>query len=187
MTNVREQWNQLPEGTRAEIVNGVLHLLPSPAVIHAQVVGGISNELTNRFERALNGPGGWVFLQDPNVRIGDDIYEPDIAGWHRDRFAEVPSDAVVVEVVPNWVCEVLSPSTKRRDRTEKLPNYFRQGVDWVWLVAPRDRIVEVYRRGTTPGGITGFVELMQNVDLDGAIELPPFETSAIDLDWIWAR
>jgi len=70
---------------------------------------------------------------------------PDRAGWRRERLPQVP-DAPFLTLAPDWVCEVISPSTERPDRVHKLPIYAREGVGHVWLVNPAAKILEVYRR-----------------------------------------
>jgi|GEM_PF-3380936 len=49
------------------------------------------------------------------------------------------------EVVPDWICEILSPSTASKDRAVKMPLYARYGVRYAWLIDPAERTLEVYR------------------------------------------
>ncbi|MEZ5579520.1 MAG: Uma2 family endonuclease [Candidatus Competibacteraceae bacterium] len=58
---------------------------------------------------------------------------PDLAGWRRERMPRLPHDHRI-EVVPDWVCEILSPSTAKTDRVIKMPVYARHGVPYLWLV-----------------------------------------------------
>ena len=77
--------------------------------------------------------------------LASDILVPDLAGWRRQRLPRLP-DAPWISLAPDWVCEVLSPSTSTIDRTRKLPVYARAGVGYVWLVDPIAGTTEVLRR-----------------------------------------
>src|ERR1043165_923711 len=119
----------------AEIIGGELRLFSrpkGPATIAASVLGG---ELVLPFHCGRGGPGGWLILDEPEIHLGDDVVVPDLAGWRRARLSGV-SDAAFT-VVPDWVCEVLSPSTERFDRLEKMPLYAAFGVQHAWLIHPR--------------------------------------------------
>ncbi len=69
---------------------------------------------------------------------------PDLAGWRAER-AQGLADVVAVEVVPGWICEILSPGTHRYDRLVKMDRCARLGVAWAWLVDPAEAVLEVYR------------------------------------------
>jgi len=65
-------------------------------------------------------------------------------------FPDQRSGGAFISLAPDWVCEVLSPSTARWDRVKKVPVYARYGVDWVWLVDPVARTLEVLRQTRPP-------------------------------------
>jgi Uma2 family endonuclease len=109
---------------------------------------------------------------EPEVHHGDDVLVPDLAGWRRDRVAAIPDD-VGIRIVPTWVCEVLSPSTAKLDRSRKLAVYARAGVECAWLVDPLARTVEVRRRHDEHWLIA------QVESDDAAVRLEPF--AAIEL------
>ena len=98
------------------------------APAHAASVLGM--DVGSPFERGRGGPGGWWVLYEPELHLGPDILVPDLAGWRRERMTTIP-DAPYVELAPDWLCEVLCPSTEARDRTDKLDIYARAGVAWV--------------------------------------------------------
>jgi Uma2 family endonuclease len=58
-------------------------------------------------------------LDEPELHLGDEILVPDLAGWRPERLPAVPDQASLT-LAPDWVCEVLSPRTAKRDRTSKL-------------------------------------------------------------------
>jgi putative restriction endonuclease len=133
-----------PEHVVAEIIGGELHLFPRPAG-PANVAGSVLNALLlPPFMFGGGGPGGWIIISEPEIHVGEAIVVPDLAGWRVETLPIVP-DAAFISVVPDWVCEVLSPPTERFDRAEKMPFYASIGVSHAWLVHPRRRTLEAFR------------------------------------------
>jgi Uma2 family endonuclease len=104
---------------------------------------------------------------------------PDVAGWRRERMPEQPRTAYY-ELAPDWVSEVLSPSTARVDRVLKVPVYARARVAYVWLVTPAEQTLEVlrldgesYRLIVTFGG-------------DAVVRAEPFDAVELELSPLWA-
>ena len=127
----------------AEIVDGTLHTQPRPAMPHALASSRLGGELTGPFDRGRGGPGGWWIIDEPELHFGEDILVPDLAGWRRDRMPDYP-DAAYVTLAPDWVCEVLSPATRKLDLHGKRPIYAREAVGYLWLVDPADRTLEAF-------------------------------------------
>src|SRR5690606_8306192 len=92
------------------------------------------------------GPGGWWIFDEPELHLELDtcVVIPDLAGWRRERMPEPPSDTHKWTVVPDFVCEVLSPATQVRDYVVKLPLYRKAGVRWAWTVDPVNHTVDVF-------------------------------------------
>ena len=136
---------RLPEGVVGEIIDGQLHTHPRPAGRHAYVHTVLVADIVGPFGRGRNGPGGWTIILEPEIhfRRNVEVLVPDIAAWRRERLPEVPADQRF-EVVPDWVCEVLSPTTAGTDRDLKMRVYARYGVPYAWLVDPREQRVEAY-------------------------------------------
>jgi hypothetical protein len=132
-----------PERMIAEIIGGELRLSNRPGGPATAAASAMGEELGPPFKRGRGGPGGWLILDEPELHLGDDIVVPDLAGWRRERLAMVP-DAAFITVPPDWICEVLSPSTEKTDRAEKMPIYAAAGVQHAWLVHPRWRTLEVF-------------------------------------------
>lgn len=87
------------------------------------------------YQRGRGGPGGWWILIEPGVwlpALDVDEIVPDVAGWRRERMPTLPEGRI--DTAPDWVCEVLSPSTRRHDLTTKRPLYAEAGVRWMWSV-----------------------------------------------------
>jgi hypothetical protein len=138
----------VPEHLVAEIIDGELTVSPRPASRHALAGSAIGYHLMGPFHfggGSDDAPGGWWILDEPRLRIGEDDIVPDLAGWRRERLPVLPPDVVRWDVMPDWVCEVISPSTASVDRMKKMPLYAGAGVRHVWLVDPIARTLEVYR------------------------------------------
>ena len=168
----------VPDDRIAEIVDGDLHASPRPAFSHAGCAFALSTELGPPFQRGRGGPGGWLFLFEPELHLRDDVMVADLAGWRRERLPRVPPD-VAVEAAPDWVCEILSPSTERPDRAWKLPAYARHGVSHAWLVNPTARTLEVMRRD-------GERWLLHRTHADDAlVRAEPFDAVELDILLLW--
>ena len=173
-----EDLMQVPDHLVAEIIDGVLYSLPRPAVPHANAASELGVTLGGAFRSRSGGPGDWKFLDEPELHVGQDIVVPDLAGWRRERMGRLPN-AAYLEIVPDWVCEVLSPSTKRLDRGNKMVVYAREGVSHLWLIDPIRRTLEVYERDD---GLWRPVALFGD---SAVVRAVPFDTIEIDLAWLW--
>ncbi len=162
----------------AEIVKGVLHTQPRPAVRHAIAGSSLGMAIGSPFQWGRGGPGGWWIVDEPELHFGEDILVPDLAGWRRERMPEPPDEAYFT-LAPDWVCEILSPSTRKFDLEEKRPVYAREGVGHLWFVDPAERTLEAFvlRDGDwTPAGAAREA---------GPVSLPPFEAVTFPLDALW--
>ena len=170
----------LPPNMVGEIVRGVLYASPRPASPHAAATSAINGELTPPFGRGRGGPGGWVILFEPELHLGEDVLVPDLGGWRRERMPEMPHTAAFT-LSPDWVCEVLSPSTAKLDRAEKLPVYARRNVGHIWLVDPLQQYLEILRvDGDTYRIVATHVA-------DSKVRAEPFDAIELDLSILWAR
>ena len=170
----------VPENLIAEIINGVLVTQPRPASRHARAASWLGGELHGPFDRGKGGPGGWILLDEPELHLHGDILVPDLAGWRRERMPELP-DAAAFELAPDWVCEVLSPSTAASDRAEKMPIYARERVAHVWLVDPIARTLEACRLED------GRWVLLGAWRDDAIVRVEPFEVFGLELAGLWAK
>ncbi|MBA2541473.1 MAG: Uma2 family endonuclease [Deltaproteobacteria bacterium] len=168
-----------PEHQVAEIVDGELFLAPRPAGPHTSVASGLGGELYPPFHRGRGGPGGWIILDEPELHLGDDILVPDLAGWRRERMPAI-ADIAFFTLAPDWLCEVLSPSTEAFDRARKLPRYAAAGVRHAWLIHPRNRTLEVLRLHE---GMWLTVAVHRD---DQRVRAEPFEAIELDLAVLWA-
>ena len=164
----------------AEIINGVLHLSPRPALPHQSVSSSLGAELTLPFGRGRGGPGGWIILDEPELHLGEDVLVPDLAGWRRERLPGIGLEDMFMTLPPDWLCEVLSRSTEKIDRSEKMRIYAAAGVQYVWLISPRMRTLEVLRLHAG-----NWLQLAIHTD-DARVHAEPFEAIDLDLSSLWA-
>jgi len=170
----------VPDHLVAEILDGELVTSPRPASTHARAASDLGSELFLSFDKGRGGPGGWVILFEPELHLGGHVLVPDLAGWRRERMPEMP-EVPAFELAPDWVCEVLSPTTMARDRVRKLPIYAEQKVRHVWLVDPDARTLEVFRLDGEGWRLVGLWEG------DARVRAEPFDAVELELGGLWAR
>jgi Uma2 family endonuclease len=163
----------------AEVIHGVLHLNPRPAKPHAAAASALGEELGPPFKRSKGGPGGWVILDEPELHLQAEILVPDLAGWRVERMPALVDDEPFFRMAPDWVCEVISPSTAKYDRTDKLIIYAREGVRWAWLVDPLQRTLEAFRQNEGR-----WVRLGAWRD-DARLRAEPFDAIELELGVLW--
>ena len=167
-----------PEHRVAEIIDGTLHTHPRPAPPHAVASSSLGSDLLTTFQFGRGGPGGWWIIFEPELHLGEDVVVPDLAGWRRERMAELP-DTAYFTLAPDWVCEVLSASTRKFDLHEKRPVYAREGIPHLWLVDPTDRTLEAFEMHE------GQWLLIASAKDDEPISIRPFDAITFSLGDLW--
>jgi len=169
-----------PEHKVAEIIDGVLYLSPRPAFPHAGATTMLATDLAGPFDKGRGGPGGWRIFIEPELHFGEDVVVPDIAGWRTSRMPKQPTEAFAT-LAPDWLCETLSPSTAKLDRTKKLGVYARERVPYVWFVEPRRQTLEVF-------ALQGSNLVTQaTYRAHEKVRVEPFEAVEIDLSFLWGE
>lgn len=168
----------VPENLTGEIVDGELYTSPRPAGRHARAESALISLLFRAFDDGVGGPGGWWIVVEPELHLGKDALVPDIGGWRRERVPDFPETSGS-EIAPDWICEVISPSTGRLDRLRKLPAYARHRIPYAWIVDPILRTLEVFR--LEGAGWT----LSSTHGLDEVVRAEPFEAIEIPLASLW--
>lgn len=173
---------RLPANQVGEILFGVLHAHPRPGIAHAFAASALGAEITGPFQRGRGGPGGWVILDEPELHLGaePDVVVPDLAGWRRARLPLAP-DVPHLTLAPDWVCEVISPSTEAIDRSDKMDIYAREHVSHAWLLDPGVQTLEVFRLD----GETW--RLLKTWRGDATVRAEPFDAVEIELSALWSR
>ena len=169
----------LPPDVKGEIIEGVLYTMTRPRGRHQLAATLVGEDLSGPFNRGRGGPGGWWILVEPGIELpGTPEIAPDLAGWTRDRLAALPEDEPI-RVVPDWVCEILSPTTRRHDLLVKKPYYAKVGVRHHWIVDRLERTLTAYR---LEGGL--WLELgMFSEETDARVE--PFAAVSLDISSWW--
>jgi Uma2 family endonuclease len=170
----------LPDNLVGEIIAGTLYASPRPAMPHTLASSRLGSELGGPFDRGRGGPGGWFILDEPELHFGEDVLVPDVAGWRRERMPHAPRTAACT-LAPDWVCEVLSPSTMSLDRAAKLPVYARERVRHVWLMDPVARTLEVFRLDGE------HYTLLATHAGPARVRAEPFEAIELELAFLWGE
>jgi Uma2 family endonuclease len=168
-----------PENKVAEILDGELFLSPRPSPRHLVAAARLGGLLVP-FDEQHGSPGGWWILDEPELHLGDHVVVPDLAGWRRERMPAMP-DAAFFALAPDWVCEVLSPSTERIDRGRKLGIYATADVAHAWFVNPVEQTVEVLR---LVDGAWRIVVVCSGSEL---ARLEPFDAVDLPLGRLWVE
>lgn len=172
----------LPNTLTGQVIAGRLVVMPRPAPPHIHAASALDKRIGSLFQDGDGGPGGWWILPEPELALGVDAdfdpVSPDLAGWRRERMPQLPTTASFA-LAPDWVCEVLSPSTKAHDRDDKLPFYARAGVAHAWLVDPAARTLEAFVREGEGYRALGVWRG------EARVRVEPFEAAELDLARLW--
>ncbi|MGL6160949.1 Uma2 family endonuclease [Microbulbifer sp.] len=166
-----------PEDVRYELIDGVAYLMsPAPTRRHQEFVFEMARQVGN----TLEGKPGRVYMAPFDVRLpkGDEtdelvdtVVQPDLlVVCDRDKL-----DDRGLRGAPDWVVEILSPSTASHDQIRKLAAYERAGVPEVWLVHPTDKTLATYR---LENGRYGRAEITELQGRRKVIQLPD-----LTIDW----
>jgi Uma2 family endonuclease len=169
----------LPDTLVAEVVDGELHASPRPAPRHALAGSAIGGRLVQPYQDGAGGPGGWWILDEPELHLGPNVLVPDLGGWRRSRLPQLP-ETTYFSLSPDWICEVLSPSTAQLDRAKKLAIYARERVAHAWLIDPLARTLEVLRLEHGRWVILGTHAGSE------VVRAEPFVEIDLGLDGLWA-
>lgn len=168
----------LPADQMGQIVGGSLYASPRPPVSHTHATSALMGHVVGPFHLGMGGPGGWKILFRTALHLGGDVLVPDIAGW---RLARWPSrlEGNGIAVAPDWVCDVLAPTTEVTERITKMAAYRRAGVAYRWLVNPVLHFVEIYEQ------TNGFWTRLDAVGGVDDLCAAPFDAITIPLAKIW--
>ena len=180
-SNLYIQLEALPKNMTGEIINSRLIAMPRPSGPHCQASSLLGASVLFPYQQGLyGGPGGWWIVDEPEVHFIRDIEVtvPDIAGWRKERMPRQPRTHRY-EIVPDWICEIASPSTAKLDRSEKMPLYAKYGVKHLWLVDPLLKILEAYE---LLNGCWLNVKTFKDNDV---VSVVPFQEITIQLNDLW--
>lgn len=133
----------LPPDARVELLNGEIIDMSPIGPFH----GGVTNYLINAFNAACRGR--WVIAAQNPVHLDEHSEpQPDLAllkpsaDFYRKRHPEPEDVYLIIEV---------SDTTLEQDRVQKLPLYGRAGIQEIWIVNLRERVIEIYREPNYTG------------------------------------
>ena len=132
------------DGKRVELIDNSLVELVPPMPEHGRAAVQFGAQVARHFDPGggSGGRGGWWILTEVEVRFTPRrVLRPDVVGWRRERLPS-PWGKWPVDVVPDWVCEVISPGNEAHDRVLKRRIYASSGVAHYWLLDIRNRCLE---------------------------------------------
>lgn len=174
-----DDFMNLPEHHIGEIINNTLYSQPRPAPKHTRTFSVLGGQLGGSFDWGGGDSSDWWIMDEPELHIEGHILVPDIAGWKRERMPELPETAWF-EIVPDWLCEILSPSTAQKDRMVKMPVYAELGVKHLWLIDPILQTLEVYQLENQRWS------LMASLRDEDMVSAVPFDAIEFSLGGLWA-
>jgi len=160
---------------RVELINGEIVRRPMARAEHGVVQGNAREELSP-FSRK-SGPGGWWII--PEVSVAYELHQcpcHDLAGWRKERMPQRPQG--VIDLAPDWVCEIVSPGHERKDTFTLFLLLQRHRVPFYWLIWPEDRTLIAYQLdGDHYRIIATLAEPIR-------ARVPPFDDIELDLAYI---
>jgi len=169
---------RIPDNLIAELIDGEIYTAPRPGSPHAYASSVLGTLLGGPFQLGQGGPGGWWILDEPELHLRRDAFVPDLAGWRRETTPACPNTSGT-DIVPDWLCELLSPGNAGYDRVKKVPKYARNSVEYVWIIDPIARTLEVYRLNGE------HYLLLTTHEANEHARVEPFEDVELDLGLLW--
>ena len=172
-----------PENMVAQIIDGELYLHARPVDPHlwagAKLFAEIEIEMRIHGDADGEEPEEWTILPEPELRLGNDVLVPDIAGWRAVNLQRNRARRFA-DAVPDWVFEVLSPTTRHIDLGSKSDIYARDGVSHLWIIDPEARTLQVSAHCAGK-----WLPVLTLADAETA-SVPPFEKYNNPLSRLWA-
>ncbi|MGV8074940.1 MAG: Uma2 family endonuclease [Syntrophobacteraceae bacterium] len=173
----------IPENTTGEIIDGELFVTPRPSPRHSKASSVLGSRIIAPYQIGESGgPGGWIILFEVEIIFAEECKPivPDLSGWRVERFPEV-IDTNWISTPPDWVCEVLSPSTIRLDRIKKMSKYAKFKVPYIWLIDPIVMTLEVFKLES------GRWVLLNAFEGNDKVRAEPFQEIEFDLGNLWLK
>lgn len=173
------EYEEAREEHRAQLIDGDLWIFAPASGGHQSASIELGTQLAPERDR-VDG-SGWVILPDINLRLGPrNVFSPDLTGWRRSRMPSRP-DSTYFDLVPDWVCEILSPSTRKFDLGTKREVYGKAGVAHLWFIEPAIQTITLY------GLVGDKYALIGSAQENDMVALAPFLDTTLDLGKLWRR
>ncbi|MBP1968334.1 Uma2 family endonuclease [Virgibacillus natechei] len=134
-----DDYASIDDGNRYELVNGKLELMsPAPTVTHQMISFQMQKDIAKSCE------SDYIILYAPVdvILANNEVRQPDLILVHRERMNILSNRGVIGP--PDLVVEILSPSTLKRDKIDKLDTYANSHIPEYWIVEPKTGILEQY-------------------------------------------
>lgn len=177
---LRRRIDDLPAGVTGEVIDGALQTRRRARPGHQFASNNIAGDLA--LGRYGGGPPakGWLILPDVEILFANlESAVPDISGWRTERVTG-HEDENPMTVIPDWVCEILSDSTRTKDVGPKRDLYARQGIKHLWLVDADERYVEAFALNEQSRWV-----LLGTWTNDAVMAVAPFEGTPLGLGNWW--
>jgi len=172
----------LPAPLVGEVIDGVLYTMARPTPAHANVEEGIVLDLRGGPRGGGPPPSGWYIKLEVEIRFpNDEKAIPDVSGWRDERIRGHRNDNPIL-IAPDWICEVLSDGTRRKDLGPKRDMYARHGVRHLWIVEPDAHVLETFALDSD-----GRWKLLASFVGDSPARAAPFEGTPLALERWWLR
>jgi len=168
----------LPPHLVGEIIDGTLYAQSRPARRHGLAHTSLGFMIGPGYQFGRGGLGGWRFISEPELHLDTHVLVPDLAAWRVERLPETDGHPFST-TPPDWVCEVLSPSTERIDRLKKSRIYAHAGVPWLWLLDPTHRFLQVFKL------VDGLYAVVQDFAETEPVRAQPFDAIEFALTDLW--
>ena len=163
------------EDERVELINGDIVQRPMARSDHGIVQSRASVEL-GPIDRKT-GPDGWWIITE--VSVAYELHQcptHDIAGWRKPRMPERPTG--VIDIPPDWVCEIVSPGHERKDTLTLFLLLQRHKVPFYWLIWPEDRVLIAHQLDGDN------YRVVRTIAGETRARIPPFDEIELDLSYI---
>lgn len=179
---VRRELEKLPDNLVGEVIGGALYTMGRPRPAHARIERAIGADLGDGRLGGPPPPAGWEILPEVEILFptGESAV-PDLSGWRLDRVAGDALEENPVTVVPDWICEILSSSTRRKDLGVKRAMYAAQGVPHLWIVDPDARQLDAFALDR------GRWTLLRTYFEDDTADVAPFDGTPLLLSNWWLQ
>lgn len=166
---------------RIELISGEIVKRPMARFAHAQVQSGLSDEVSP-FKRR-KGADGWWIVTEISVRYSEHHCPThDLAGWRKARVPNPPEG--VVDILPDWVCEITSPGHESKDLVMHLMRLQVYQVPYYWVISPENKTLIAYELAGEHYRVVFSKECIGVEDCQ-RVFIPPFAEQGIDLGYVF--